>query len=61
MGADDDLEHEFPCWHWWRGVGDTGFYVRRERSSPPIVLRAESLDDLKSKVREHIAARERGS
>ena len=44
----DELEHEFPGWHWWRGVGDAGWYARRELSSPPVVLRAESLDDLQN-------------
>ena len=52
----DDLETEFPCWHWWRGVSGI-FYVRRVKSSPPVVLRAESLDDLRTQVRAYLAER----
>jgi hypothetical protein len=52
-----ELELEFPGWHAWRGVGDTGFYVRRELSSPPVVYRAESLTDLRDQVRQYLATR----
>jgi hypothetical protein len=54
-----DIERDFPGWHAWRGVGDTGFYARRERSSPPIVLRAETLDDLRRQVWEYLGSKER--
>ena len=56
MSGDDDLEREFPCWHWWRGVSGL-YYVRRVKSSPPIVLRAESKDELVGKVRVYLAER----
>jgi hypothetical protein len=54
-----ELERDYPGWHAWRGVGDTGWYARRELSSPPIVLRAESLDDLRKQVRDYVAERAR--
>jgi hypothetical protein len=55
----DAIEREFPGWHCWEGVGDTGFYARRLLSSPPVVLRAESLDDLRVQVRDYLASRGR--
>jgi hypothetical protein len=58
MGGDDDLEREFPGWHWWRGVSGL-YYVRRVRSSPPIVLRAETLDELREQVRDYLNSKER--
>jgi hypothetical protein len=59
VGDLSDIERDFPGWHAWRGVGDTGWYARRVKSSPPVVLRAESKDELKAKGLEHQAARER--
>lgn len=56
MSGDDDLELEFPCWHWWTGVSGL-FYARRVKSSPPIVLRAKSLDELRERVRAYLAER----
>jgi hypothetical protein len=37
-------------WECWRGVTGT-WYARRLKSSPPIVLRAETLDGLREQVR----------
>jgi hypothetical protein len=54
----DELEREFPAWHAWRGVGDTGWHARRVKSSPPVVLRAESLTELRDQVRAYLASRE---
>ncbi len=56
MSGDDDLEQEFIGWHWWTGVSGI-LYVRRERSSPPVVFRGETMDDLKDQVRKHLAER----
>jgi hypothetical protein len=53
----DDLDDVPVGWRYWRGVGDTGWYARRERSSPPIVLRAESLTELRDQVRQYLVAR----
>jgi hypothetical protein len=35
----------WPCWHAWAGVAGW-FYARRPRTSPPKVVRAETLDGL---------------
>jgi hypothetical protein len=56
MSGDDDLEREFPCWHWWRGVSGL-YYARRVKSSPPIVFRAENMDDLRDQVQAYLVAR----
>jgi hypothetical protein len=53
MRGDDDLECEFPAWHWWRGVSGL-YYARRVKSSPPVVLRAETLDELREQVRDYL-------
>jgi hypothetical protein len=50
-----DLENSFPGWHLWEGIGGDMYYARRLRSSPPITLRAESLDELRELVREYVA------
>jgi hypothetical protein len=44
------------CWHWWRGVSGL-YYARRVKSSPPIVFRAENMDDLRDQVRAYLVAR----
>jgi hypothetical protein len=53
----NDLEDIQAGWHYWRGVSGL-FYARRVRSSPPVVLRAGNLDELRALVREHIKSRE---
>jgi hypothetical protein len=35
----EPYQAEFPCWHAWRGVGNTGLYARLPDSSPPLVYR----------------------
>ena len=52
----DDLETEFPGWHYWCGVNNQ-FYARRERSSPPIVFRAATQGELREQVREYLTSR----
>jgi hypothetical protein len=54
MADVDGLETTFTGWHCWRGVSGI-WYARRVRSSPPVVLRAESLAELKELVRKYIA------
>jgi hypothetical protein len=54
----DDLGDIPRGWHYWRGVFGL-FYARRKLSSPPVVLRAETLDGLRKQVLEYLAARER--
>jgi hypothetical protein len=41
---------EFPQWHVWRGVSGL-VYGRRPRTSPPIVVRAEDVVDLRDQIR----------
>jgi hypothetical protein len=53
----DDLE-ELAAWQFWVGVSGL-FYARRPKSSPPVVLRAETLDELRELVRQHIASKAR--
>jgi hypothetical protein len=43
-------------WHTWLGVGGV-LYARRERTSPPKVVRAATAEELAAKIREHEAAR----
>jgi hypothetical protein len=38
-----------PGFHCWQGCGGL-WYARRLRASPPVVLRAESLDELRQKI-----------
>jgi hypothetical protein len=40
------IEAAHPGWRAWRGVGETGWYARRQLSSPPVVLNAPTLEDL---------------
>ncbi len=41
---------EFPYWHVWRGVAGL-LYARRVRSSPPKVVRAKDVVDLREQIR----------
>jgi hypothetical protein len=41
---------EFPHWHVWRGVCGL-VYARRPRTSPPVVVRAENVVDLRDQIR----------
>lgn len=50
---------EFPHWHVWRGVGGL-LYGRRLMSSPPRVVRAESVEDLGDQIRSSEADKEVG-
>ena len=46
-----------PCgWHFWRGVSGL-YYARRIRCSPPIVFRAETMDNLREQVRQYLNRR----
>jgi hypothetical protein len=54
-----DVENGFPGWHCWEGIGGDLYYARRLRSGPPIVLRAETLDDLREKVQKYLVTGQR--
>jgi len=55
-GTQDDVPDwwpygaEFPRWHIWRGVCGL-LYARRLRTSPPIVVRADTAVDLRDQIR----------
>lgn len=46
------LYGKFPGWECWRGISGL-LYARRRRSSPPVVFRSVSADDLAAKIREY--------
>jgi hypothetical protein len=48
-GALEAIELDFPCWHCWQGVAGL-LYGRRLLSSPPRVVRAETLEELRDKI-----------
>jgi hypothetical protein len=51
------LYGQFPGWHAWVGVSGI-LYARREKSSPPIVFRAATADELAAQLRAWEAQRE---
>jgi hypothetical protein len=46
------LRSRFPGWQAWRGVSGL-LYARRLRTSPPVIVRAATTDDLAAKITEH--------
>lgn len=46
------LEQNYPCWYTWVGVGGL-LYASRQRTSPPCVVRATDMDELRAKVETH--------
>jgi hypothetical protein len=51
----EDLEHEFPGWHVWLGVSSL-WYARRVLSSPPVILRAANLTELREAIRKRLGS-----
>jgi hypothetical protein len=43
-------QDEFPRWHVWRGVAGI-LYARKPKSSPPQVVRGDTVDKLASEIR----------
>ena len=43
------LRGRFPGWQAWRGVSGL-LYARRLRTSPPVIVRATTADDLATKI-----------
>ncbi len=41
---------EFPYWHAWCGVSGL-LYARRPLSSPPVVVRATGVEDLRGQIK----------
>jgi hypothetical protein len=48
------LRGQFPGWEAWRGVSGL-LYVRRRMTSPPVVFRAVTVEELAAQIREHEA------
>jgi hypothetical protein len=46
------LRGGFPRWQAWRGISGL-FYARRLRTSPPVIIRAVTADELAAKITEH--------
>jgi hypothetical protein len=42
-----ELETDFPSWSMWRGVGASGWYARRLKTSPPCVVQAATPAELR--------------
>jgi hypothetical protein len=51
-----DLDDEMYAWHYWRGVSGL-YYARRKLSSPPVVLRGKTLEELREQVAAHVKAK----
>jgi hypothetical protein len=51
------LYGKFPAWEAWVGVGGI-IYARRRKSSPPVVFRAATAEELAAKIRAWDEARQ---
>jgi hypothetical protein len=52
------VDRDYPGWHAWSAVLGGIVYARYPRSSPPMVVRAVTIDGLRSEIEN--AERERG-
>jgi len=52
------VDRDYPGWHAWPAALAGLVYARRPRTSPPMVVRATSVDQLRSEI--EAAERERG-
>jgi hypothetical protein len=53
-----EVDRDYPGWHAWPGVLAGVVYARRPRSSPPMVVRAVTTEELRLAIED--AERERG-
>lgn len=53
-----EVQRDYPGWHAWPGVLAGVVYARRPRSTPPMVVRAVTPDELRQAI--EAAERERG-
>ncbi len=53
-----EIDRDYPGWHAWPAVLAGLVYARRPRSSPPLVVRAATVDGLRQAIED--AERERG-
>jgi hypothetical protein len=44
------IDRDYPPWRAWQGVVGGLVYARRPRSTPPLVVRATSADDLRAAI-----------
>ena len=58
MTTAQGIRTEFPGWQAWRGPSGL-FYARRLMTSPPTVLRAETIEGLREQVAAYAVAKER--
>ena len=54
------LEADYPGWHVWLGVSSL-WYARRVRSSPPVIVRAANLTELREAISEHASLGTQGN
>jgi hypothetical protein len=52
------VDRDYPGWHAWPGTLASLVYARRPRTSPPLVVRAASVDQLRDQI--EAAEAERG-
>jgi len=53
-----EIAQAYPAWRAWPGTVAGVLYARRPRTSPPLVVRAATLDQLRQAIED--AERERG-
>ena len=53
-----EVDRDYPGWHAWPAALAGLVYARRPRTSPPLVVRATSVDQLRKEI--EAAERERG-
>jgi hypothetical protein len=54
------LEADYPGWHVWLGVSSL-WYARRVLSSPPVIVRAANLSELREAISEHASRGRQGN
>jgi len=54
------LEADCPGWHVWLGVSSL-WYARRVLSSPPVIVRAANLTELREAISEHASRGTQGN
>jgi hypothetical protein len=50
----DDVAHEYPAWHCWKGISSL-YYARLTGASPPVIVRGEDPMDLRDEIRKWLA------
>jgi hypothetical protein len=61
MGGDltEDVTSRLRGYHWWRGVGSTGWYLWRRKTSPPKIQRFATREDLLDEIGHRVAEQDR--